>query len=63
MCVCICVCVLNSLPLQSASKHWLQMGVDGIQLSDFSVATVTSPEWAGLQDVVQGNRTEEVKNK
>ncbi|XP_039997428.1 solute carrier family 3 member 2a [Xiphias gladius] len=48
--------------VMAAAQHWLGLGVDGIKISDFTVAS-NSPEWSKLQAVVQGNRTEGTKKR
>ncbi|XP_029610479.1 4F2 cell-surface antigen heavy chain [Salmo trutta] len=40
-----------------AAKHWLGMGVDGVQVSGLAAAS-SSPDWSKVQGVVQGNGTE-----
>ncbi|XP_034425419.1 solute carrier family 3 member 2a [Hippoglossus hippoglossus] len=48
--------------LKAAAEHWLDLGVDGIKVSDLSIAT-DSPEWSNLQAVVLGNHTEGMKKR
>ncbi|CAB1345243.1 unnamed protein product, partial [Coregonus sp. 'balchen'] len=48
--------------LRSAAKHWLGMGVDGVQVSGLAAAS-SSPDWYKVQGVFQGNRTEQVVKK
>ncbi|XP_069015389.1 solute carrier family 3 member 2a [Embiotoca jacksoni] len=44
--------------VRAAAEHWLNLGVDGIKISDFTVAS-NSQHWSKLLAAVQGNRTEE----
>ncbi|KAI3376515.1 hypothetical protein L3Q82_016964, partial [Scortum barcoo] len=48
--------------VKAAAEHWLDFGVDGIKISDFTVAS-RAADWSKLQAVIQGNRTEGSKNK
>uniref|UniRef100_A0A4W5QK02 Solute carrier family 3 member 2a n=1 Tax=Hucho hucho TaxID=62062 RepID=A0A4W5QK02_9TELE len=42
----------------SAAKHWLGMGVDGVQVSGLAAAS-SSPDWSKVQGIFQGNSTEQ----
>ncbi|XP_042368518.1 solute carrier family 3 member 2a [Plectropomus leopardus] len=48
--------------LKAAAEHWLNLGVDGIKISDLTVAT-NSADWSKLRAAVQGNRTEDTKSR
>lgn len=48
--------------VKAAAEYWLNLGVDGIKLSDLTVAT-KSADWANLRAAVQGNRTEDTKKR
>lgn len=48
--------------VKAGAEHWLGLGVDGIKLSDLSLAA-KSAEWSKLQAAVVGNRTEDTKKK
>ncbi|XP_044040657.1 solute carrier family 3 member 2a [Siniperca chuatsi] len=48
--------------VKAAAEHWLSLGVDGIKISDLTVAS-SSADWSMLQDAVQGNRTEDTKKR
>ncbi|XP_034532381.1 solute carrier family 3 member 2a [Notolabrus celidotus] len=48
--------------VKAAAEHWIGLGVDGIKISDFTLAS-KSLEWPKLQAAIQGNRTEETKKK
>ncbi|XP_029310938.1 solute carrier family 3 member 2a [Cottoperca gobio] len=48
--------------VNAAAERWLSLGVDGIKISDLTVAT-NSNDWSKLQAAVQGNRTEDAKKK
>lgn len=43
--------------LKAAADHWMNLNVDGIKLSNLTVAT-QSAEWSQLQAAVQGNDTD-----
>ncbi|XP_053198896.1 solute carrier family 3 member 2a [Scomber japonicus] len=45
-----------------AAEYWLNLGVDGIKISDFQEASL-SPDWSKFQAAVQGNRTEDTPNR
>ncbi|KAM9717747.1 solute carrier family 3 member 2a [Menidia menidia] len=46
--------------LKAAAEYWLNLGVGGIKLSNFSQAAL-SAEWPKLRAAVQGNRSEATK--
>ncbi|XP_070710776.1 amino acid transporter heavy chain SLC3A2-like [Pempheris klunzingeri] len=48
--------------VQAAATRWLRLGVDGIKISDLTVAS-SSVDWSKLQAAVQGNRTEDTKKR
>ncbi|KAM7366151.1 hypothetical protein PAMP_015616 [Pampus punctatissimus] len=48
--------------VKTAAEYWLSLGVDGIKISDVTVAS-TTPGWSKLQAAVQGNRTEDTKKR
>lgn len=48
--------------VKAAAEYWLSLGVDGIKISDLTVAS-KSVDWNKLQAAVQGNRTEGTKKK
>ncbi|XP_070785772.1 solute carrier family 3 member 2a [Enoplosus armatus] len=48
--------------VKAASEYWLSVGVDGIKISDLTVAS-SSVDWSMLQAAVQGNRTEDAKKR
>ncbi|XP_028330751.1 solute carrier family 3 member 2a [Gouania willdenowi] len=45
-----------------ATEHWLKFGVDGIKISDLTIAS-RSLDWDKLQAAVVGNRTDDTKKK
>ncbi|KAM3591233.1 uncharacterized protein V6R79_025136 [Siganus canaliculatus] len=48
--------------LKAAAEFWLAMDVDGIRVSDLTVATANA-EWPKLQAAIQGNRTADDKKR
>lgn len=48
--------------VKAAAEYWLNFGVDGIKLSELTVAT-NSPDWSKLRAAVQGNRTDDTKKR
>uniref|UniRef100_A0A7N6BBF9 Glycosyl hydrolase family 13 catalytic domain-containing protein n=1 Tax=Anabas testudineus TaxID=64144 RepID=A0A7N6BBF9_ANATE len=48
--------------VKAAADYWLKLGVNGIKLSHFNLAS-NSSYWSQLQDDVQGNRTEDTKKR
>uniref|UniRef100_A0A3Q1GW80 Solute carrier family 3 member 2a n=1 Tax=Acanthochromis polyacanthus TaxID=80966 RepID=A0A3Q1GW80_9TELE len=48
--------------VKAAAEYWLNFGVDGIKLSQLTVAT-ESADWSKLQLAVQGNRTDDTKKR
>lgn len=48
--------------LKVAAEFWLSKGVDGIKVSELTVATGLT-DWSKLQTAVQGNRTDEETKK
>ncbi|XP_033465628.1 solute carrier family 3 member 2a [Epinephelus lanceolatus] len=48
--------------VKAAAEHWLDLGVDGIKVSDLTVAT-NSLDWSKLREAVQGNRTDNTKSR
>lgn len=48
--------------VKAGAEHWLALGVDGIKISDLSLAA-KSVEWKMLQAAVKNNKTEETKKK
>ncbi|XP_008288109.1 4F2 cell-surface antigen heavy chain [Stegastes partitus] len=48
--------------IKAAAEYWLNLGVDGIKLSDLTFAT-NSADWAKLRAAVQGNRTDDDAKK
>ncbi|KAG7464483.1 hypothetical protein MATL_G00166050 [Megalops atlanticus] len=50
--------------LKAALPHWIQFGVDGIQLAGINdVIRIAPATWAELRGIVQANRTEGEKNR
>ncbi|XP_029943995.1 solute carrier family 3 member 2a [Salarias fasciatus] len=45
-----------------AAEYWLNLGVDGIKISDLTVPSESS-DWSRLRAAVQGNRTDDAKKK
>lgn len=48
--------------VKAGAEYWLNLGVDGIKVSDVTVPA-SSADWSKLQAAVQGNRTEDTKSK
>lgn len=48
--------------VKTAAEYWLNLGVDGIKVSDLSFPSA-SADWSKLQAVVQSNRSELTKNR
>ncbi|XP_023145162.2 solute carrier family 3 member 2a [Amphiprion ocellaris] len=48
--------------VKAAAEYWLNLGVDGIKLSQLTVAT-NSTDWSKLRAAVQGNRTDDTKKR
>lgn len=48
--------------LQAAAEYWLNLGVDGIKVSDVSTAS-SSVDWFNLVAALQANRTEDTKKR
>lgn len=48
--------------VMAAAEHWLNLGVDGIKISDLTVP-VGSMDWSKLRAAVQGNRTDDDAKK
>uniref|UniRef100_A0A1A7W9A9 Solute carrier family 3 (Activators of dibasic and neutral amino acid transport), member 2 n=1 Tax=Iconisemion striatum TaxID=60296 RepID=A0A1A7W9A9_9TELE len=48
--------------VEAAAEYWIKLGVDGIKVSGFSLAS-SFTDWPKLQAAVQGNRTEDTKNR
>ncbi|KAM4536579.1 amino acid transporter heavy chain SLC3A2-like [Odontesthes bonariensis] len=46
--------------VQAAAVYWLNLGVDGIKVSDLSFASELA-NWSKLREAVQGNRTEQTR--
>ncbi|XP_072232559.1 solute carrier family 3 member 2a [Leuresthes tenuis] len=46
--------------VKAAAEYWLNLGVDGIKVSDISFASELT-DWPKLRAAVQGNRTEQTK--
>ncbi|XP_051285088.1 solute carrier family 3 member 2a [Dicentrarchus labrax] len=46
----------------AAAEYWLNLGVDGIKISDLSLAS-TSVDWSKLQAAFQSNSTEDTKKR
>lgn len=52
----------SDIVFQAGAEHWLNLGVDGIKISDLSLAA-KSTELSKLVAAVQGNRTDDTKKK
>ncbi|CAJ1086388.1 solute carrier family 3 member 2a [Xyrichtys novacula] len=48
--------------VKAAAEYWIGEGIDGIKISDLSLAS-KSVEWSKLLAAVQGNRTDDSKKK
>ncbi|KAF7214794.1 solute carrier family 3 member 2a [Nothobranchius furzeri] len=48
--------------VKAAAEYWMNLGVDGIKVSGFSLAS-NFTDWPKLQAAVQGNRTEDTKKR